>query len=160
MKYVVVTGAYGGMGYKTAKTLSENGFTVFALDKKVKEPEPNVIPVETDLTDTESVKRAFLFVKSQTDELYAVVHFAGIYRLDSLVEMSEERFTGIFDINLFGAYRVNKIFFPPLNRRFYPLILGLVFRSGFISGFCGRFRENFFRYGFFRGDFRGRTEFG
>ena len=115
MKYVVVTGAYGGMGYKTAKTLSENGFTVFALDKKFKEPEPNLIPVETDVTDVESVKRAFLFVKSQTDEIYAVIHFAGIYRLDSLVEMSEERFTGIFDINLFGAYRINKEFLPLLK---------------------------------------------
>ena len=35
MKYVLVTGAYGGMGYKTVKQLASKGFTVFALDKKV-----------------------------------------------------------------------------------------------------------------------------
>lgn len=116
MKYVLITGAYGGMGYKTAKILSEKGFTVFALDKRVNAPEPNVIPVETDITDTESINRAFEYVKARTDELYAVIHFAGIYRLDSLVEMSEERFTGIFDINLFGAYRINKAFLPLLRR--------------------------------------------
>ena len=116
MKYVVITGAYGGMGYKTAKLLSENGCTVFALDKKVKDPESNIIPVETDLTDAESVNRAFTLVKEKTDNLYAIIHFAGIYRLDSLVEMSEQRFTGIFDVNVFGAYRTNKTFLPLLSR--------------------------------------------
>ena len=117
MKYVVVTGAYGGMGYEVTKTLSQNGFTVFALDKKVKDPEPNVIPIETDMTDAESVDRAFNKVKESTEELFAVIHFAGIYRLDSLVEMSEERFIGIFDVNLFGVYRVNKAFLPLLKKK-------------------------------------------
>ena len=117
MKYVVVTGAYGGMGYEVIKTLSQNGFTVFALDKKVKDPEPNVIPIETDMTDAESVDRAFNKVKEYTEDLYAVIHFAGIYRLDSLVEMSEERFIGIFDVNLFGVYRVNKAFLPLLKKK-------------------------------------------
>ena len=116
MKNVVITGAYGGMGYATAKMLSDSGYTVFALDKTVKEAEPNIIPVETDVTDAESVGRAFEFVRSQVDEVYAIIHFAGIYRLDSLVEMSEDRFTGIFDVNLFGAYRINKTFLPLLKK--------------------------------------------
>ena len=115
MKNVVITGAYGGMGYAAAKMLAGSGYTVFALDKTVKEAEPNIIPVETDVTDAESVRRAFEFIKSRVDEIYAIVHFAGIYRLDSLVEMSEERFTGIFDVNVFGAYRINKTFLPLLK---------------------------------------------
>lgn len=115
MKYVLITGAYGGMGYATAKLLSESGFTVFALDKKVGEPIDNVIPIETDLTDAESLKNAFNKVKETTDKLTAIIHFAGIYRLDSLVEMEEDRFIGIFDVNLFGMYRVNKTFLPLLS---------------------------------------------
>ena len=115
MNYVLITGAYGGMGYKTAKLLSENGYTVFALDKKTNAPEKNIIPVETDITDAKSVSCAFDLVREKTDELKAIIHFAGIYRLDSLVEMSEERFTGIFDVNVFGAYRINKTFLPLLN---------------------------------------------
>ena len=117
MKYVVITGAYGGMGYETAKTLSKNGFTVFALDKTAGTPEPNIIPIETDLKDAESVNRAFGLVKEKTDRIFAVIHFAGIYRLDSLVEMSEERFTEIFDVNLFGVYRINKAFLPLLKEK-------------------------------------------
>lgn len=115
MKYILITGAYGGMGYATVKALSVCGYTVFALDKAVREAEANIIPVEADVTSSESVKRAFEFVESQTDALDAILHFAGIYRLDSLVEMSERRFTEIFDINLSGAYRVNKEFLPLLR---------------------------------------------
>ncbi|MBO4251715.1 MAG: SDR family NAD(P)-dependent oxidoreductase [Clostridia bacterium] len=116
MKRVLITGAYGGMGYATAKLLAEKGFTVFALDKNITAPEKNIIPVETDLTDAESVRLAFNTIRSQTDELFAIIHFAGIYRLDSLAEMSEDRFTGIFDVNLFGAYRINKTFLPLLRQ--------------------------------------------
>ena len=116
MKNIVITGAYGGMGYSTAKALAEYGYTVFALDKTVREAERNIIPVEVDVTDTESVRRAFEYVKSQVDEIYAIIHFAGVYRLDSLVEMSEERFTGIFNVNLFGAYRINKEFLPLMKQ--------------------------------------------
>ena len=115
MKFVLITGAYGGMGYATAKAFAARGDTVFALDKTVREAEENIIPVQADVTDSESVERAFALVRSQTDALDAILHFAGVYRLDSLVEMSEERFTGIFNINLFGAYRINKAFLPLLR---------------------------------------------
>lgn len=115
MKYVLITGAYGGMGYAATKLLAKSGYTVFALDKNVREPQDNVFPIRTDLTDKDSVAHAFNEVRAKTSELFAIIHFAGIYRLDSLVEMSEERFTGIFDVNVFGAYRVNKTFLPLLK---------------------------------------------
>ena len=37
MKYVLVTGGYGGMGRKTCQELIKQGFVVFALDLKVEE---------------------------------------------------------------------------------------------------------------------------
>lgn len=115
MKYVLITGAYGGMGYKTVKELASRGYTVFALDKKVKDPEQNVIPIEADVTDVKSVKEAFSIVQSITDKLFAIVHFAGVYMLDSLIEMQEQDFEKIFKINLFGAFYINKTFKPLLS---------------------------------------------
>lgn len=116
MKNVLITGANGGMGYATAKALAKIGFKVFALDIKKGKEEENIIPVEGDITDIKSVEKAFEEVKKHTQSLDGILHFAGVYRLDSLVEMSEDRFVGIFDINLFGAYRVNKVFLPLLGR--------------------------------------------
>ena len=115
MKYVLITGAYGGMGYATVKVLAGQGFTVFALDKKVGEAEENVLPIEVDVTDIESIKAAFEKVNKVTDELFAIVHFAGVYMLDSLIEIADEDFERIFKINLFGAFYINKIFTPLLK---------------------------------------------
>ena len=112
MKYVLITGAYGGMGKAATQAFKNAGYFVFALDKKVGEAEENVLPIETDVTSEESVKSAFEKVKSQTDELFAILHFAGIYTLDSLVEIDEKMFSLAFEVNVFGVYRVNKIFLP------------------------------------------------
>lgn len=115
MKTVVITGAYGGMGRACAKRLAEEGYRVFSIDKKVKDAEKNIIPIEADITCEESVASAFEVVKGYTDSIYAIVHFAGIYILDSLVEMENEAFSRIFDVNVKGAFLVNKTFLPLLS---------------------------------------------
>ncbi len=107
---ILVTGAYGGMGKATVKALQEKGFRIFALDKSVGDEQEGIIPVEADITDESSIKKAYERVATMTDELFAIVHFAGVYMLDSLIEMSSEAFERIFKINLTGVYLVNKTF--------------------------------------------------
>ena len=116
MKSILITGAYGGMGKATAQLLAKSGYRVFALDIRVGEAEENIIPIEADITSEESLKVAFDVVKSQATELFAIIHFAGIYMLDSLVEMDESAFDRIYKINLLGAFLVNKCFLPLLNK--------------------------------------------
>ena len=114
-KYVLVTGAYGGMGKSTVKTLVKNGYTVFALDKTVENEEDGIIPVQADITDEQSVTNAFEKVKSVTQNLFAIVHFAGIYVLDSFIEISADNMKKAFDVNVLGAYLINKTFLPLLS---------------------------------------------
>lgn len=115
MKSILITGAYGGMGKETAKLLRNLGYKVFALDVKTEEIPNNVIPIQCDITSESSVINAFETVKSHTEELYAIIHYAGVYMLDSLVEMETESFKKIFDINVNGVYLINKIFLPLLK---------------------------------------------
>lgn len=116
MKSVLVTGAYGGMGRAVSEELKRRGFRVFALDRMVGEPDDNIIPIECDITSHESVRESFRKVCAYTDELYAVLHFAGIYMLDSLVEISDDDFKKIFDVNVGGAFLINKVFLPLLKK--------------------------------------------
>ena len=116
MKDILVTGAYGGMGQAMVRVLREQGFRVFALDRSVGAPQENVVPVEADITSEEAVTAALETVRGYTDELYAIVHFAGIYMLDSLVEMEAEHFRRILDVNFYGAFLVNRTFMPLLRK--------------------------------------------
>lgn len=116
MKDILITGAYGGMGRAAVAEFRARGFRVFALDRQVEAPGENVIPIQADVTSSESLSWALETLKSNNASLDAIVHFAGIYMLDSLVEMSEEAFRRIFDINLNGVFLVNKMFLPLVNR--------------------------------------------
>lgn len=115
MEYILVTGACGGMGKAAVKELVNRGYGVFALDKTKYEEAKNVIPIVADVTDLQSLKLAFEKVSLHTRKLYAIMHFAGIYMLNSLVEIGKEDFENAFRINLFGAFNINKIFLPLLK---------------------------------------------
>lgn len=112
---ILITGAYGGMGRATAQKLAAMGYRVFALDKSVGAEEENILPIKADITDEGSVTEAFRQISELADELFAVIHFAGIYMLDSLVEMDSANFERIFRINLGGVFLVNKVFLPLLR---------------------------------------------
>ncbi len=116
MKDILITGAYGGMGRATAEALCARGYRIFALDRQVEAPQENIIPIEADITRQAGVQAAYEAVRSHTDSLFAIVHFAGIYMLDSLAEMSEADFRRILDVNLGGAFLVNRSFLPLLSR--------------------------------------------
>ena len=117
MRYVAVTGAYGGMGKAVVEALLLENYYVFALDKKVEEStHEHLLPLQVDVTDEKSVADAFDRIHAQTDELFAVLHFAGIYALDSLLEMDENALQRVFEINLLGVARINRIFLPLLKK--------------------------------------------
>ena len=116
MKDILITGAYGGMGRAAADLLASRGYRVFALDRKVGDATDNIIPIEADVCREESVNAALETVRAYTTSLFAIVHFAGIYMLDSLVEMNDDEFKRIFDVNLYGVFSVNKIFLPLLRK--------------------------------------------
>ena len=118
MKSVVISGYSGGMGQESAKKFSQNGYFVFGLD--IKEPKvilENTKFIKTDLRDMDSLKKAFDIVSKETNELDLIINMAGIYDFNSLIEMSEEEFMRIFDINVFSIYRMNKTFLPLLKKK-------------------------------------------
>ncbi len=112
MKYALVTGAFGGMGKSAVRRLAEKGYTVFALDIALSGSPENVIGIETDITDQKSVERALEIVSSFTDRLDACLHFAGVYMLNSLLEMPQADFLRIMNVNIVGAFNVNRVFAP------------------------------------------------
>lgn len=116
MKYVVVTGAYGGIGNATIHHLRDDGYFVFALDYQIKEKEENIVPIQIDVTNENSVKNAFEEIQKYTNEIFAIIHLAGVYLLDSLVEMTSNEFKKVMDVNVYGSFIINKTFLSLLNK--------------------------------------------
>lgn len=113
---VLVVGACGGMGAATCDKLIENGFRVFGIDCYDTCENPSVYYAKADVTDEKSVTEAYNKISSETDKLSAIVYMAGIYMMDSLLEISCERMKKIFGVNLFGVYLINKTFLPLLQK--------------------------------------------
>lgn len=129
IKWALVTGASGGMGRAGVMALRKSGYGVFALDLYREEntreemlealgmaDDELIIPVRASVTDEGELSAVAESISRLTGELSLIIHFAGIYMLDSLVEMSDEAFRKIFDVNVRGAFLVNKTFLPLLGR--------------------------------------------
>ena len=118
----LVTGACGGMGKAVCALLTEQGHAVFGIDLAAgecsHEVAGNSFPLlfRADVTDTESLSSAAAEIRCFTDSLDGIVHTAGIYDLNSLLEIPEEDILRDFGVNLFGAYRVNKAFAPFMGK--------------------------------------------
>ena len=122
MARYLVTGANGGMGREISSMLFKEGNEVFALDVTPPQSEVPWTFIKADVTDTHSLEEAFGIIRS-SGKLDGVIHTAGLYDLNSLAEISEEAFVRIFNINLFGVYRINKLAVPLLNKGAHCVIV-------------------------------------
>ena len=121
MKYVLFTGAGGGLGSACARVLGDAGWTVLAADihlaalDDLKEA-PRVIPLAVDVTDQASIDLAVETVRQTTDKLDAIVNFAGIHAMASMVEGDiVETMNRMIGVNVMGMVRVNRAFFELLR---------------------------------------------
>ncbi len=111
----LVTGARGGMGSAICKRLTDGGHRVWGIDRTAGDPPGGWTCIPADITSSDALAEAAERIAREAGGLDGIVHAAGIYDLNSLIEMPEEDFTRDFDVNLFGMFRVNRIFVPLLR---------------------------------------------
>ena len=116
-KAVLVTGASSGIGRKITVKLAGDGFFVYAGARKKKDLDAlneieNVKAVRLDVTIQEEIDRAVKLVESGGLGLYGVVNNAGVLSLGSLIEAEESELDFVFDVNVYGPYRITKAFAP------------------------------------------------
>ena len=102
MKTVLVTGASGGMGRAICRLLAERGLRVYALDVKPLEL-PETASFVCDLRTEAGASAALEWLQAQETHL------------DALVEMDDMRFRRIFEVNVFAACHVNRLFTPMMT---------------------------------------------
>lgn len=113
---VLITGASTGIGSEIAMTLAKEGYVVFAgvrrkADKiRIEKISKNIHGVYLDVTDPESIDKAFWYVHKKADGLDAIINNAGIGVFGPLEYLPVEKIKEEFDINTFGALAVTQKF--------------------------------------------------
>lgn len=116
-KYVLLTGANGGIGKPTLLHLIEAGYEVISLD--ISDSNIKDVPttfIKCDITSEDDINKAHEVIKGTTDKLYAIVNTIGIFMMQSIIEGSVFDFEHIFNVNFFGIYKLNKRMFDLLEK--------------------------------------------
>jgi NAD(P)-dependent dehydrogenase (short-subunit alcohol dehydrogenase family) len=111
---IVVTGAARGIGRAIAERLAANPlFTVIGVDLA---PElalaEDIVGVQVDLTSDDGIDSVREAVETTGLPLLGVVNNAGITRDSRLVNMTDESFQAVLDVNLGAAYRLSTVLAP------------------------------------------------
>jgi NAD(P)-dependent dehydrogenase (short-subunit alcohol dehydrogenase family) len=113
-KVALITGSAGAIGFGICEVLLENGCTVVATDlpgqrlEKFAKDLDNVVSgksagIPMDVTDTESVKKAFDAVFDKYGRLDIVIHNAGIAHVSRIVDMDIKKFQQLESVNVDGT---------------------------------------------------------
>lgn len=118
-KAVLVTGASSGSGKVIAETLALKGYYVYAGARKQKDLDAlnaidNIHALKLDVTIQSEIDAAVKEVERTGHGLYGLVNNAGIAILGPLIETEESDLKYLFEVNVYGPFRITKAFAPIL----------------------------------------------
>jgi len=122
-KVALVTGGSRGIGFATAKILSENGANVILTSKNQEGLEksaseiPNAIGITADIRKTNDVKNVVRKIIEKFGKLDILVNNAGVFpKIKQLHEINEDEWNEVLDVNLTGQFRFTKEAIPYLQK--------------------------------------------
>lgn len=132
-KVVLITGASSGMGKITAKTLSENGYTVYAgtRDTSAVVGSANLKNIYIDVTKTDSINFAVATIIKNEGKIDVLVNNAGYGLVSTVEDGTDEEMFNQFDVNVFGLLKVTRAVLPSMREAKSGVIIN-------ISSFLGK----------------------
>jgi NAD(P)-dependent dehydrogenase (short-subunit alcohol dehydrogenase family) len=135
---VLVTGASSGIGRKIAELLASQGHFVYAGARKADDIAAlskikNVQGVKLDVNVDSDLAAAVATVRKGGRGLHGIVNNAGVAIVAPLIDVDEKELRSLFDVNVFGPYRVTKAF-APLVIEAKGRIVNISSISGILSG--------------------------
>lgn len=142
---ILITGCSSGFGKLTAQTLAKAGHRVFASMRSVhgknakaarqlqdwaKGEGLSLEVVELDVTDQASVDKAVTRILEAAGHLDVVVNNAGVANVGILEGFTIEQTQALFDVNTFGALRVDKAVLPSMRARKSGLLIHISSGTG------------------------------
>ncbi|MFC0397684.1 SDR family NAD(P)-dependent oxidoreductase [Paraburkholderia rhizosphaerae] len=115
-KIVAVTGAFGVLGFVTARVLAARGAQVVLIGRGAA-PAPSALPAElaqacvvdhVDLADPQAAQDALATIANRFNGLHALVNIAGAFRWETVADGSADSWDQMFSANLKTALNASK----------------------------------------------------
>lgn len=142
-KVILITGSSTGFGALMVRTLAREGHTVIATMRHVKDKNarfaetlsmlPHTEVVDLDVTDDDSVKEAVSAVHARHGKIDVLINNAGIYGGGILEGYTLSQAQKIFDVNVWGPFRMNNAILPIMRAAREGLIITISSQVGRIS---------------------------
>ncbi|WP_026570651.1 SDR family NAD(P)-dependent oxidoreductase [Sediminibacillus terrae] len=107
-KIAVVTGGARGIGKEIAKKLEEAGATVIVADKGSNPDNIRKHQFALDVTEEKAVEQFFESIATRYGVIDILVNNAGISRMAEVIEMQEEDWDSVMDVNAKGVFLASK----------------------------------------------------
>ena len=138
VKAVLVTGASTGIGRNITERLASEGYFVYAGARKEKDLREldaieNVQSIRLDVTIQDEIDSAVETITKAGRGLHGIVNNAGVIIVGPLIEVEESELDFLFDVNIYGPYRITKAF-SPLIIEAKGRIVNISSISGILSG--------------------------
>ncbi len=148
---VLITGASTGFGRAAAETLARRGYTVFAamrncsgtnsshcaaLQSLASREQLTLHTLDLDVTLDDSVEQAVQQALGHAGRIDVVINNAGVGALGLTEAYTIEQFQQVFDVNLFGAVRVNRAVLPAMRRQRSGLLIHVSSAAGRVVPPC------------------------
>jgi NAD(P)-dependent dehydrogenase (short-subunit alcohol dehydrogenase family) len=139
-KNILITGASSGFGQLMAIALVDKGYKVWASMRnlegknsaKAEELRNNIQTgsgtlelMELDVTNTLSVKKAIDRIRETDGRLDVIVNNAGVGSKALLEDFTEEMLNNLFDVNVYGVFRVTKAALPMMKDQKDGLVINI-----------------------------------
>ncbi|PWJ94158.1 short-subunit dehydrogenase [Mesorhizobium loti] len=129
----LVTGASSGIGRATADALLSAGYRVFGTSRRTASNQSDGVTMLTcDVTDDASVAKMVDDVLAKAGRIDLLVNNAGMGLFGGAEESSIAQAQALFDVNVFGVFRVTNAVLPTMRRQGKGRIVNLSSVQGFI----------------------------
>lgn len=119
----VVTGGASGIGAAVVAEMKAGGARVAVLDLTARGAAGCDLPVQADVSDTNSVERAIEDVVKTFGRLDILVNNAGIGAQGTVETNTEDEWRRVFEVNVLGAVRVTRAALPWLRQSPTPAVV-------------------------------------
>lgn len=117
--------------------LADISDSIFEVAEEIREESAGsvAIPAKCDVTDSKSVETTMKKLLDELGRIDILVNNAGIYPFKPFVEMTEQDWDRVFDVNLKGIFHCTKSALPAMIKQRYGKIVNISSIAGTVVGY-------------------------